>query len=171
MALLSLVVALAEDRVIGRNNALPWHLPRDLKRFREITSGKPIIMGRKTFDSIGRPLPNRTNIVVTRDAKFQRSGVIVARHIDEAIEIARSNLGLADRGEIMVIGGEQIFDMALQSADRMYMTEVCTKIPDGDAHFPEFDVAEWEVSKEEYWAANEDNASFDCKFRILDRRL
>lgn len=147
----SLIVAMAEDRVIGRGNALPWHIPEDLAKFKELTLNKPIIMGRRTFESIGRPLPQRTNIVVTRDYSFHHPNVYSARCLEEAIEIARRELpvhNVADE-EIMIIGGEQIFDMALsdQEVDTIYMTHVQMKVADGDAYFPELDSAWHAVEK------------------------
>lgn len=144
----SLIVAMAEDRVIGRGNALPWHIPEDLAKFKELTLNKPIIMGRKTFESIGRPLPRRTNIVVTRDSSFSHSGVYRARSLDEAVDIARQEMPPHDPAdaEIMIIGGEQIFDMALaeHQPHKIYLTHVETTVPDGDAYFPKLD-ASWQV--------------------------
>jgi dihydrofolate reductase len=144
----SLVVAMAEDRVIGKNNSLPWHVPADLRNFREITFQKPIIMGRRTFESIGKPLKGRVNIVVTRDRSFFHSGVIIAGEIDEALEIAASKIEKHDRDleEVMVIGGEQIFRLAMEEADRIYLTEIEIKIEGGDALFPEFDPNDWSMS-------------------------
>jgi dihydrofolate reductase len=144
----SLIVAMAEDRVIGRGNALPWHIPEDLAKFKELTLNKPIIMGRKTFESIGKPLPRRTNIVVTRDTTFEYTGVYRARSLEEAVAIAREEMpphDIAD-AEIMIIGGEQIFDMALSDhqPDKIYLTEVEMTVPDGDAYFPKLD-SSWTV--------------------------
>lgn len=167
---LSIVVALAEDRVIGRNNQLPWHIPRDLKNFRDLTINKPVIMGRKTFESIGKPLNQRLNIVVTRDATFQRSGILVAQNVEDAIALARKSTGIRAGGEIMVIGGEQIFDMALTEVTRMYMTTVCTTVDDGDAYFPEFDEDDWIERERQVWMPAAGVTPYECHYRVLHRR-
>jgi dihydrofolate reductase len=143
----SLIVAVAENGVIGRKGALPWHVPSDLKTFRRITMGKPVIMGRKTYASIGKPLPGRDNIVVTRDARFSAAGTDRAASIDEALDIARDRA--AERGvdEIMVIGGAEIFALTLPVADRIYLTRIHAR-PDGDVTFPEPDSLVWrEISR------------------------
>ena len=144
---ISLVVAVAENGIIGRNGALPWYVPSDLKTFRRLTMGKPVIMGRKTYSSIGKPLADRDNIVVTRDAGFSAAGTLSAASIDEALDIARSKA--AERGvdEIMVIGGAEIFALTLPLADRIYLTRIHAR-PDGDVTFPEPDRRIWhEVSR------------------------
>ncbi len=141
---LSLIAAMARNRVIGLHNRLPWRLPADMKRFRELTTGHAIVMGRKTFDSLARPLPNRTNIVVTRDRAFRPDGATVAHSVEDAI--ARAG---ADR-EIFVIGGEQIYRQTLPVADRLYLTLVDSDF-DGDAWFPEYDAKEWtEIASERH---------------------
>ncbi|HEY8278026.1 MAG TPA: dihydrofolate reductase, partial [Bdellovibrionota bacterium] len=121
MAKLSLVVAMSENRVIGVNNHLPWNIPEDLKRFKAITSGHPIVMGRKTFESIGKALPKRTNIVITRDRTYRAEGGVVAHSLDEAFDWAKKSPG---SDEIFVIGGSEIFKLALPLASRIYLTEV-----------------------------------------------
>lgn len=144
---ISLIVAVAENGVIGRGGALPWHVPSDLKTFRRITMGRPVIMGRTTYASIGKPLPGRNNIVVTRDAGFRVAGTDRAASIDEALDIARRKA--AERGvdEIMVIGGAEIFALTLPLADRIYLTRIHAR-PDGDVTFPEPDRNIWrEVSR------------------------
>ena len=144
---ISLIVAVAENGVIGRNGALPWHVPSDLKTFRRVTMGRPVIMGRKTYASIGKPLPGRDNIVVTRDAGFSAAGTHRAASIDEALDIARRKA--AERGvdEIMVIGGAEIFALSLPLADRIYLTRIHAH-PDGDVTLPEPDRNIWrEVSR------------------------
>lgn len=133
--MLSLIVAVAENGVIGRDNALPWHIPEDLRHFKQVTSGKTVIMGRKTFQSIGRPLPNRTNIVVTRDPGFAADGVLAAHSLDEA-------LAKAGAGEAVVIGGSSLFAEALARADRFYLTEI-RRAYEGDVHFPPWDRSDW----------------------------
>ena len=143
MPILSLLVAVARNGVIGRDNKLPWHLPADLKRFKQLSLGKPVIMGRKTYDSIivqlGKILPDRDNIVVTRNADFKAPGCKVATSIDEALRLG------GDAEEIVVIGGGQIFEETLPIADRVYMTWVHEDVP-GDAYFPEVDWSKWRVS-------------------------
>jgi len=145
----SLIVAMSENSVIGVANDLPWHLPADLKYFKATTLGKPIIMGRKTFDSIGRPLPGRQNIVVTRSDSWRHEGVDVASNIGAAIALA------GDAEEIMITGGAQIYEQAMPSVEKLYITEVALKI-EGDAYFPAFDKADWrEISREQHAAEGE----------------
>jgi len=139
MSSITLVVATAENRVIGINGRLPWQIPDDLKRFKSLTLGKPCIMGRKTWQSLPRqPLPGRTNIVVTRDADFRAPGALIASSFERAVEMAAQE----NPPEIAVIGGENIFAAALPLAQRIYLTEV-SSAPDGDAFMPEIDLAEW----------------------------
>ncbi len=144
---LVLVVARAKNGIIGRDGALPWHLPADLRRFKRMTVGKPVIMGRKTFESIGKPLPGRQNIVLTRDAAWHAQGVTVARNLAEAVAAA----GLDPRARadgIMVIGGARVYAEALPSATRIELTEVDAE-PEGDTILPPFDPARWrEVARE-----------------------
>lgn len=131
---ISIVVALAKkNRAIGKNNKLPWHIPSDLKHFKVITEGHPIIMGRKTYESIGRPLPNRTNIVVTRDSTYQANGCIIVNSLDKALEKAKD----IDADEIYIIGGGEIFKQALPFTDKLYLTLVEGDI-DGDVFFPTY---------------------------------
>jgi dihydrofolate reductase len=154
------VVAVAENGVIGRDNAMPWHLKSDLKRFKAITLNRPVIMGRKTFASIGRPLPGRTNIVVTRDKMFQVPGVVVAPSLEAAHDIARGDALRRFVTEIMVIGGADIFAQWLKKADRLEITEVHDK-PDGDTFLKPFAPAEWEeVARTRHSKAEADTADF-----------
>jgi dihydrofolate reductase len=150
---LVLVLARARNGVIGNNGALPWHLPDDLKRFKRMTVGKPVIMGRKTFESIGKPLPGRQNIVLTRDPDWRAEGVTVAPNLAEAVAAA----GLDPRARadgIMVIGGAQIYAEALPSATRIELTEV-DAAPDGDTVMPPFDPARWqEIARETHGPAD-----------------
>ncbi len=142
---LSVIVAMAEDRAIGRDNDMPWHLPADLKYFKATTMGKPIVMGRKTYESIGRPLPGRRNIVVTRNADWSAEGVDVVPSLQAAKEV------IADADEAMIIGGAQIYGQCLDVADKLYITEIAITVPDADAWFPAFNKADWrEVSREEH---------------------
>lgn len=146
---LSLIAAAANNNVIGRNNELPWHLPQDLKYFKSVTLGKPVIMGRKTFESIGKPLPGRTNIVITRQSDWQHAGVLVASSVEDALALAenfRNELGqTAD--EVMVIGGAEIYRYALPLADKVYLTRIDEDIV-GDAWFPSLSEDDWVCESE-----------------------
>lgn len=140
---------MSENRVIGVENRLPWHIPEDLKRFRKITTGHPIIMGRKTFESIGKPLPNRTNIVVTRNRDYRAEGIVTAFSLAEAMDWAARAPGA---GEVFVIGGAELFREALPRADRIYLTEV--KWPfEGDTFLPEFDESLFQEASRESLSA------------------
>lgn len=152
--LLSLIVAHAHGRVIGRDNQIPWHMPRDLRHFRRITLGKPIIMGRKTFESIGRPLPRRTNIMLTRQTDFTPEGVLVAHTPAEALALARANL--TETAEVVVIGGTAVYHTFLPHADRIYLTLIEADIP-GDAYFPELNMNEWQAHGRESHPADPQN--------------
>ncbi len=147
---LSIIVAIARNGVIGRGNALPWHLPADLKHFKAVTMGRPVIMGRKTWESIGCPLPGRRNIVVTRNPDFRAEGCETAATLDAALGKC------ADAEEIFVIGGAQLYAAALPRADRLYITRVGADV-DGDAFFPPFDPAAWRLVSSEPHLADERN--------------
>ncbi|UJR83544.1 dihydrofolate reductase [Sandaracinus amylolyticus] len=136
----AMIAAVARNGVIGRDNALPWRLPDDLKRFKELTSGKPVVMGRKTYESIGRPLANRTNLVLTRSHEAIE-GCVVVRSVDEAIAATR------DAGELWVIGGEAVYAAFLPRADVLELTEVDADV-EGDARFPAFSRDAWRVVSE-----------------------
>jgi len=137
---LSLIVAVADNNIIGKDNKMPWHISEDFKHFKEITTGKPCIMGRKTYESIleqlGKPLPNRMSIVVSRSG-YAHEGAVSATSLEEAVELAKTYISDANDNEIMVIGGEQIYKLALPVANRIYLTRVHQE-PEGDAFFPEF---------------------------------
>jgi dihydrofolate reductase len=139
---LSLIAALAENRVIGIENRMPWHLPGDFKYFKATTLGKPIIMGRKTWDSLGRPLPGRLNLVVSRQPGLQLEGAEVFASLSAAIERAEQWAAEQGMGEVMLIGGAQLYELGLAQADRLYLTRVAAQ-PQGDAWFPEIDTAMW----------------------------
>ena len=139
---ISLIVAVSRNGAIGLNNQLPWYLPEDLKYFKSVTMGKPLIMGRKTFDSIGRPLPGRANIVLTRDPQWTSDGVEVVQSVEQALVAGEIACEAADVDEIMVIGGEQIYRMTIDLADRIYLTQVDTDV-EGDAFFPNIDLNNW----------------------------
>lgn len=164
---LALIWAMSRNRTIGRNNALPWHLSEDLQYFKRVTMGKPIIMGRKTWESIGRPLPGRTNIVITKDLEFTAAGIKVVHSLDEARSLAES-IGLIDGAdEAVVIGGAQIYALALPLADRLYLTQVHAEV-EGDAHFPLFDLTQWEeLGREDFSAAGPN--PYDYSFVVLER--
>lgn len=159
---ISIIAAMDRNRLIGNRNQLPWHLPADLAHFKRVTMGKPVIMGRKTFESIGRPLPGRTNIVLTGSADFRADGVLVASSLDQALEYASG----AD--EAMVIGGGMIYRLVLPSADRLYLTLVDNAY-EGDAWFPDFDPAEWRIIASEAHAADDKNPS-DYRFVTYERK-
>ncbi len=159
---LALIAAVARNGVIGRGGDLPWRIPADLKYFKATTMGKPMIMGRRTFDSIGKALPGRTSIVVTRQSGFQAAGVEVAGDLDRAVEIA-AGLGAE---EAMVIGGGEIYAAALPRADRLYLTEVHIEA-EGDVYFPPLDRSQWrELSRDDHPAEGETPA---FSFVILER--
>jgi dihydrofolate reductase len=158
-----LVAAVAENGVIGRDNGMPWRLPGDLKHFKNTTLGKPVIMGRRTFESIGKPLPGRPNIVLTRDATFRADGVEVAGSIDRALSLAARH----PAEEIAVIGGGEIYAQALPHASRIYLTEVKAS-PDGTARFPALDRDEWhEVSRDGPHRGPNDTYAYS--FVVLER--
>lgn len=156
--IVSLVVARADNGVIGKDNALPWHLPADLRHFKRLTLGKPVIMGRRTFESIGKPLPGRENIVLTRDPDWRAEGVTVAAGLD----IALAN----DVAEVSVIGGAQVYAVALPLADRIYLTEVHAS-PEGDTVLPPFG-PDWQEVAREHHAADGDQPAYS--FVTLERR-
>lgn len=159
---ISLVVAMAENRVIGRDNTLPWRLPADLQHFKALTMGKPIIMGRKTYESIGRALPGRLNIVISRDRTLYVDGVQVVHSIEAALQAA------GEHDEVMVIGGADLYAQLLSRADRIYLTRVQAQ-PDGDAHFPVLEASQWRERECEAHRADERN-EFDYAFVVLERR-
>lgn len=166
-ALVSFIVAVAQNGVIGRAGTLPWRLSSDLKLFRRLTMGKPLIMGRKTWDSLGRPLDGRDNIVVTRDSTFKAQGALVVATPDAALALAQDCAARRGVGEIMVIGGAGIFRDLLADADRIYWTDVHAS-PSGDVSFPPFDVAAWrEISLEELPRGDKDE--FAATLRVLER--
>jgi dihydrofolate reductase len=145
--MLSLIVAVATNGVIGQANQLPWRISEDLRYFKRVTMGKPVVMGRKTFQSIGKPLPGRPNIVLTRDTAWTAAGVTVAHTVDQALALAE---GLADGDDVMVIGGAELFNATAGLAQRLYLTEVHRDYP-GDVFFPLPDPAVWrEISREDH---------------------
>ncbi len=154
--IISAIAALSENRVIGRDNRLPWRLSVDLKRFKRLTTAHPILLGRKTFDSIGKPLPGRTNIVITRQAEWCPAGVLVAHSLDEALEFARVQEGSE---EVFIIGGAEIYRQSLAICDRLYLTMIHREI-EGDAFFPPFGKEEFRESARESGVEGEWDYSF-----------
>ena len=156
--MISLIAALGKNRVIGDHNTLPWNLPADLAHFKEVTMGHPIIMGRKTYDSIGRPLPKRRNIVITRQADLAIPGCEIASSLEDALKMTKHE------AEVFIIGGAQIFEQALPHANRMYLTYIDHDFP-GDAYFPEYKESDWKIIDEKKILAD----PFDYSFVTLER--
>ncbi|MDO9460732.1 MAG: dihydrofolate reductase [Alphaproteobacteria bacterium] len=160
---ISLIAAVAENGVIGREGGLPWRIPEDLKFFKVTTLGKPIIMGRKTYQSIGKPLPGRVNIVMTRDRVWHAAGVSVVHDLEAALRMAQET----GADEAMIIGGADIYEMALPRADRIYLTRIEREF-DGDAMFPMLDPIEWTETARTGKTAQD--VPFDYSFVILERQ-
>lgn len=160
--MISLIYAQSRNGIIGRDGGLPWHISSDLKRFKQLTLGKPVIMGRKTWDSLpGKPLPGRVNIVVTRQRGFTAEGAVVAKAVDAALQAA------GDVPEICVIGGAEIYRQFLPLAQRIYVTEIDLDV-DGDAHAPVLEAAQWKlVTEEQHEQGPKDDAAFAIK--VLER--
>tara|TARA_R110000787_G_scaffold19570_4_gene58573 strand:- start:312 stop:800 length:489 start_codon:yes stop_codon:yes gene_type:complete len=162
MTILSMIVAHANHRVIGKNNDMPWHLPADLAYFKKTTLGKPIIMGRKTFQSIGRPLPGRKNVVISRDDSFQADGVEVVNSVDAALAL------VSDSKEVMVIGGGAIYQHCLAAAQRLYITHIDATI-EGDTYFPEYDLKVWKKLSSDIRPSDEKN-QYSLDFSVYEKR-
>lgn len=162
--MIKILVAFDENRVIGKNNALIWHLPADLQRFKALTTGHVIIMGRKTYESIGRPLPNRTTIAISRQAEFNPEGIIVVNSMDEAILKAKS----ISREDIYIVGGAEIYQLSLVHADQIWVTQL-HDIFDGDTYFPEIHTDTWEVVAHERGITDEKN-KFQYSFLTYQRK-
>jgi dihydrofolate reductase len=160
--LISLIVAMAQNGVIGRANTLPWRLPRDLQRFKAFTLGKAVLMGRRTFESIGRPLPQRANLVLTRDHAWRAAGVDTVHSLEEAL--ARSG----DHAELVAIGGAEVYRLVLPLARRIYLTHVHADVP-GDTFFPDFDSTQWADVECSLHPADESHA-YPFTFVTLERR-
>jgi dihydrofolate reductase len=159
---ISLIVAMASNRVIGLNNQMPWHLSADLKKFKAITMGSPILMGRKTYQSIGRPLPGRTNIIISRNPDYKQDDCVVVNTIESALKKESENTK-----ELFVIGGFDLYKATLPIADTIYLTLI-NKAFDGDTFFPELDMQDWfEANREDI--NNDPNADFSYSFLKLDR--
>ena len=162
--ILSINVAVSENGVIGVDNQLPWHLPADLKYFRQLTTGHTVIMGRKTYESIGKALPNRENLVITWDMAFRAAeGVLICHSLEEALHQVREQ-----QGEVFIIGGDMLYRQSMGRAERLYLTRVHTRIENGTAFFPEPDTEEWKLVQSSYLPADEKNA-LACTFEVYDR--
>ncbi|MEQ8289584.1 MAG: type 3 dihydrofolate reductase [Gammaproteobacteria bacterium] len=159
---LSIIVAMDRNRVIGRNEDLPWRLSADLQKFKKVTMGKPIVMGRKTHESIGRPLPGRENIILTRDPGYSSEGCTVITSIDAILDYCH------DHEEIMITGGAEIYRMLMDRVHRIYLTEVHAEV-EGDTYFPTINMDEWELVEREDYQADEKN-EYDFSFLVLDRK-
>ncbi len=162
--IVSLIVAMDQNRGIGVNNKLPWHLPADLKRFRELTMGHHIIVGRKTFESIGRPLPGRDTIIVTRNENYQAAGCLIVHSLAEALALAQ------ERGEteVFVCGGAEIYAQAMPLADRIYLTEVQAEV-EADTFFPDYDHEQWSEQEIVHHSADGKN-QYPFTFKMLSKR-
>lgn len=160
----SIIAAVSTNGVIGRDNGLPWRQSTDLKRLKALTMGHHYIQGRKTYDTVGRPLPGRINIVITRQPDFAPEGIVVVHSLDEALRIAAA----AGDDEPFIAGGAQIFEQALHRADRMYLTRIHAEV-EGDTYFPEFDdVSEWQLTDAERFDADEKN-EYPFSFLLYER--
>lgn len=155
--MISIIVAMDKNRVIGFEGKIPWRLPADLKRFKQLTMGHAVIMGRKTFESLGKPLPGRTNIVVTRRKDFRAQGCMVVHSLQEGLKVAGK--------DPFVIGGAELYKQALPLAGRLYITQVDLRVPKGDAHFPEINRKEWKLVEEQ----SGENNNLQFRYLTYDR--
>lgn len=156
--MISIIAAVAENGVIGGGNQMPWHLSEDLRRFKAVTTGHPVVMGRKTFESLGRPLPNRTNVVITRNLGYKAEGVVIAGSLEEALTMFPAG------EEVFVIGGGDIYRQAMGVADRLYITHIGAPF-DGDTHFPEIDPRRW---RETWREAHQYGEKFPHPFQFVN---
>ena len=164
---IAMIAAVAENNAIGMNNKLPWYLPGDLRYFKAVTMGKPIIMGRNTFESLKKPLPGRTNIVITHNPEYSHEGIRVVHSTDEALALAESIALINGNEEVMVIGGAQIYKELLSKTDRLYLTQVSRSF-EGDAFFPEIDPGKWqEIARDDHFT--EDEPPLKYSYLVLDR--
>ncbi|GEA50480.1 dihydrofolate reductase [Vibrio inusitatus NBRC 102082] len=158
--IVSMIAAMANNRIIGKDNQMPWHLPADFAWFKKCTMGKPVIMGRKTYDSIGRPLPGRQNIVISRDSDLLIEGVETVTSIDKALQVA------GDVPEVMIIGGGSVYEYCLPAASKLYLTHIDLSV-EGDTQFPDWGQG-WKQEHSEHYKADEKNAH-DMQFIVLNR--
>ncbi|OBT16765.1 diacylglycerol kinase [Vibrio sp. UCD-FRSSP16_10] len=159
--IISMIAAMANNRVIGKDNQMPWHLPADFIWFKKCTMGKPVIMGRKTYESIGRPLPGRHNLVISRDANLSIEGVTTVTSIESALAL------VSDEQEVMIIGGGSIYERCLSLADKLYLTHIDLEV-DGDTQFPDWG-EDWTQTHSEHYSADEKNA-YSMEFIVLDKQ-
>ncbi len=162
--IISAIAAMDKNRVIGKDNQIPWYLPADLKFFKRTTLGRHVLMGRKNYQSIGKPLPKRTNVVITRNPFFISSGCIVVHSLEEALQVAHDN----QEEEVFIIGGGEIYAQAMPLTQKMYLTEIDAEF-EGDVFFPEFDESEWTITSEEYYPPDEKN-EYPFTVRIYERK-
>lgn len=162
--IISTIVATAKNNVIGRNNDIPWYLPADLKYFKKVTLNHHIVMGRKCFQSIGRPLPKRTNVIITRNPFFVASNALIVNSIEEALKLAKEN----GEEEVFIIGGGQVYELTKHLWDRIYLTEVDLEV-DGDVYFPKLDPKKWKEVSSEKHQADEKN-EYDYTFKVLEKK-
>jgi dihydrofolate reductase len=174
--LISIIVGLGHDRVIGKDNDMPWYLSADLRYFATTTKGHPIIMGRKCYESIGRPLPKRHNIVITRNPAYQAEGCTVVHSLEQALAEAARYYPISESAndaptvpEVFVIGGGEIYRQALDRADRLYLTYIDVHVPDGDVFFPQWNPNHWQTLREEAHQKDEKNP-YDYRFVVLERK-
>lgn len=160
--IVSLIAAMAENRVIGRDNGLPWRLPRDMRRFKRLTTGHAVVMGRRTFETLPAPLPDRRNVVLTRDRSYRRTGVAVVHTLEAALAAA------AGSDEVFVAGGADVYCLALPVAERIHLTVVHASLP-GDTYFPEFSMEQWRLTEDLRFEADKRHA-FAHSFRRYERR-
>ena len=166
---ISLIAAIAENGVIGREGDMPWHIKSELQYFKKTTKGKPIVMGRKSFESLGSPLPGRANIVITRDSSYTKEGILVRHSLEDGLNLAREIAEKDGKDEIFIGGGAEIYSLTLPLADRLYLTEVHLK-PAGETKFPSFDRSSWQETKREFHKAAPGEAA-DYTITVLERKL
>lgn len=163
--IVSAIAAFSKNRVIGVGNDLPWHLPADMKYFMRTTKGHHVVMGRKTYESMGKPLPSRSNIVITRDPFWTAQGVAVVHTIEEALKLADN----AGEEELFIIGGGEIYSLSFPYLDKLYLTEIELVVPDGDTYFPTFNESNWEVESIKHFEPDEKN-KYIYTFKVYKRR-
>lgn len=165
--ILSIISAIANNNEIGKKNELLWNLPIDMKHFRETTSGHPVIMGQKTFESIGRPLPNRRNIILTLDKNFNRENIEIVHSLEELDKLLKETLG--ENEEAFIIGGGQIYKLFIEKADKLYITHVNMSDPEADTFFPNIDSEKWQKVSEDPHQKDEKNI-YDCNFVVYEKK-
>lgn len=163
--IISAIVAYGKNREIGKDNQIPWYLPNDLKWFKKATLNHTVLMGRKNFDSIGKPLPKRTNIIVTRNPFFLASGCLVVHSVEEGIEWAEKN----DIDELFIIGGEQIYRLCIPYYDKLYITEIDIEVPGADIFFPEIDLSEYQCISEKLFTKDAKN-KYDHAIKVFEKK-